>query len=299
MGSSVLVRYALGIGAIAVFLAGCGSVQPLQTTVGAPPEARRATAGDLLYVTGNTGTWAYVYMLTYPAGDLVGKISKQITGLCSDSAGDVYMTQSFDQKSTIFEYGHGAKKPKATLSDPYNGAYGCAVDPKTGNLAVANSDGGTVLVYAHARGKPKRYLTWFAPYYVAYGPNGELFVLGRSHHTGFAVLANGEFHRISLDKHIEYPMGAQWDGKYMALGNGAGTYTDGLVREYTIAGRKGSQTGVTPLNVPAENFFIDGSTIAVSDGYALYFFPYPGGGQSTKTITGLSRPESLTVSVAP
>ncbi|HET6275347.1 MAG TPA: hypothetical protein VFE16_05330 [Candidatus Cybelea sp.] len=258
-----------------------------------------ATAGDLLYVTGNTGTFAYVYMLSYPAGKVVGKIDKQIAGLCSDAQGNVYMTQSYHSTSTIFEYAHGAKKPKATLVDPYNGASGCAVDRTTGNLAVANQEGNTVVVYAHARGKPKRYYIWFAPDFVAYNPKGELFVTGGGSPAGFAELLSGQFRRVSMTKRIEFTMGVQWDGTYMALGEASGTYSDGLIRQYTIVKHKAIWQSGTKLGTFAYSFFIEGSTVVVADGYRVYFFAYPAGGEPTKTIGNLASPYALTVSLAP
>lgn len=293
--------------AAAGLLAGCGALRQAQgdlppidasRTTG-PHAVRPATAGDLLYVSGDTGTFAYVYMLSYPAGKIVGKIDKQITGLCSDAQGNVYMTQSFHSTSTIFEYAHGAKKPKATLADPYNGAAGCAVDGTTGDLAVANEDGGTVVVYPHARGKPKRYYIWFAPDFVAYNPKGELFVTGGGSPAGFADLVNGQFQHVTMKKHIEWAMGVQWDGTYMALGNASGTYTDGSIRQYKIADHKAILEGGTYLSTGAGSFYIDGSTVVVTDGYRLYFFAYPAGGEPTKTINSLATPNAVTLSVAP
>ena len=295
-------RCALSICVAATMLTGCGGSQaalngPVGDPSWTPPDARTS---DLLYVTSYTGTFYWVYMFSYPAGKLVGKIAKEVSGLCSDENGNVYMTQSFDSKSTIFKYAHGGKKPILTLSDPYNGADGCAIDPVTGDLAVANSEGETVVVYSRAQGKPKRYYIFFAPLYVAYTPKGDLFVLGDS--GSLAQLINGHFERVTLKKHIESPTGVQWDGKYMAVGGEGGSsfYYYGLINRYAISGRKGALEGTTDLNKDAVSFFIEGSTVIASDGGDdLYFFNYPQGGQPTKTISGISRPGSLTVSNAP
>jgi hypothetical protein len=296
-------RFAVCIGMATALLAGCGGSQPPIGAPGAIPQTAarghsEAQKGDLLYVTSSTGTYAYVYMFSYPQGKLVGKIAKQITGLCSDSRGNVYMTQSYHSTSTIFEYAHAGKKPIATLSDPYNGAYGCAIDPTTGNLAVANAEGSTIVIYQHARGKPKRYYIWFGPYDVAYDPKGHLYALG-GRGTQFALLDNGQFRRVTLDKHVEYSIGAQWDGKYMALGNAGGYSSKGVIRQYTITGHSGVEEGVMPFDQEAEHFYIDGSTIVLSDGGGdkIYFLAYPAGGNPTKTISGIATPGSVTVSV--
>jgi hypothetical protein len=302
MRISGVCRYALVSCVAAAILSGCGGSQAgLNGPVGDPswtlPEAQTS---DLLYVTSYTGTFYWVYMFSYPAGKLVGKIAKEVSGLCSDEHGNVYMTQSFDSKSTIFKYAHGEKKPIATLADPYNGAHGCAIDPVTGDLAVANSEGETVVVYSHAQGKPKRYYIFFAPVYAAYTPKGQLFVLGDS--GGLAELIKGQFERVTLTKPIELPIGLQWDGKYMALGGDTQTSSSysGLINRYTISGRKGALEGTTDLSTDAVSFFIEGSTVIASDGGGdLNFFNYPQGGQPTKTISDISRPGSLTVSNAP
>jgi hypothetical protein len=285
-------------------LAGCGGAQ---STVPAgvavqPQTTRRAPAGDLLYVVGHTATWAYVYVLSFPAGRVVYKISKQITGLCSDRQGNVYMTQSFQSTSTIFVYRHGAKKPMATLSDPDNGAASCAVNPKTGDLAVGNVEGGTLLIYPHGQGKPKRYYLWLSPNDLTYDSEGNLFVLGGNSYATLGELINGKFKRVILSPHVPNPTGLQWDGKHIAVGGEAGSssyYYYGQINRYAIDARKGSLKGSTTLSTDAARFFVRGSTLIVSDGYTLYFFSYPAGGEPTKTIKDVDEPGSMTVSVAP
>jgi WD40 repeat protein len=305
MRRSFISRYVFNLGVLAALLAGCKGPQPpieapAPMSFTHPHGIGPAQKRDLLYVSGSTGSFAYVYLFSYPQGKLVGKIAKQITGLCSDSHGNVYMTQSYDSTSTIFEYAHDAKKPLATLSDPYNGAHGCAVDPITGNLAVANSDGETVVVYEHARGKPKTYYIWFGPQYVAYDPKGHLYALGG---TGkeFALLSGGLFRRVRLGKPVGDTTGAQWDGEYMALGGETGYYYyRGRVDRYAISGRKGVPEGITNFSTGAVSFYIDASTVITTDGYGkLNFFAYPGGGSPTKTISGFNNLRSITVSVAP
>jgi WD40 repeat protein len=221
--------FALSTCTAILLLTGCGGSPLLSESVSDSSWALpKAQTSDLLYVTSYTGTFYWVYMFSYPAGKLVGKIAKEISGLCSDNHGNVYMTQSFDSTSTIFKYAHGGRKPIATLADPYNGASACAVDPVTGDLAVANSDGGTVAVYSHAHGKPKRYYTSFAPRYVAYAPKGELFAFGGR--GSLAELINSQFEHVTQTNHIDSPLGMQWDGKYLTLGDSVGEYYEGLIR---------------------------------------------------------------------
>ena len=61
----------------------------------------------------------------------------------------------------MLEYPHGGKTAITTLSDPQTPA-ACAVDPTTGNLAVANSDGngpyyGELAIYGDGQGQPTLY----------------------------------------------------------------------------------------------------------------------------------------------
>src|SRR5579871_5165470 len=86
MKPTTITGLALSITAAAL-LAACGGSQPAIGAPGAMPKTAarghsEAQKGDLLYVTSTTDTYAYVYMFSYPQGKLVGKIAKQIAGLC-------------------------------------------------------------------------------------------------------------------------------------------------------------------------------------------------------------------------
>ena len=58
------------------------------------------------------------------------------TGLCVDRANDVYV-MDFDEQVAI-EFAHGATTPIKILHDTVGYPYGCAVDSKTGDVAVVN-----------------------------------------------------------------------------------------------------------------------------------------------------------------
>ena len=73
-------------------------------------------------------------------------------GECSDSHGDVFITDAFG--SNIQEFAHGGTTPIANLSDVGEEASGCAVDSVTGNLAVTNYYPGNVAIYKNAEGTP-------------------------------------------------------------------------------------------------------------------------------------------------
>ena len=133
-----------------VACAGCGNgdPQPRLSSVSAQhgfkmtrPEAGRswmspiAKRVPLLYVSvWDTGV---VYVYSYPKAKLLGKLVGILdtpSGMCSDSKGNVWITNFHGEGIT--EYAHGGTKPIATLSDPGTDPNGCSVDPLTGNLAV-------------------------------------------------------------------------------------------------------------------------------------------------------------------
>ena len=94
-------------------------------------------------------------------------------------------------------------------------------------------------------------------------------------------------------------MGVQWDGTYMVIGDAGTTYSNGALRQYTITGRKGVEEGYVKLGEQGDNFLIDGSTLIVSaEEYdTMYVFAYPGGGNPVRTISSVSGPGSMTISV--
>lgn len=317
MGSLVR-RYALSMGAAAALLAGCGEAQPPIGAPGATPQspaiATHAERGGswmlpeakhekLLYVVGSDRSYSVVYVLSYPAGKHVGNIVHAISGLCTDARGDIFMTQSWYSASRILEYAHGGAKPIAELRDPYTGVAGCAVDPTTGNLAVENSQDGTTLVYAHARGKPKSYHNFLlAAKYAGFDDKGNLYTFGVQYYVGLAELAKGakSFVMIHITKNIGLPIGVQWDGKYLALGDGIPYYyTNAIVYQFTVKGRKTSNEGETQLTNSASAFFIHGQTVAASNSDEVDVYDYPGGGSPISTIRNIFSAESLVVSDAP
>jgi hypothetical protein len=305
-------------------LAACGAPQtsttpPVQQNAPSAQNAGReqswmlpeAKSEDLLYV-------ANVYTITvysYPRGKLVGTLQNFYTpyGECVDKTGNVYITDGKFGK--IYEYAHGGTKPIHTVNDPSYRAYGCAIDPTTGNLAVANySDNsarsGNVAIYRKARGFPKSYIGYgfYYYYYLGYDPKGNLYVDGLfgSYGDGFEFgelrKGGGKINPILLGQSIAGPGGIQWDGKYVALGDSAGA----VIYQYTFAGSKATLQGTTHLTGagdPVGQFGIVGSRVVTANqffsGYAVLVYPYPAGGAATKTITnGVFYPFSAVVSPA-
>lgn len=317
-------RSILGVVVVGAF-AGCGAPQVSTTPLvqqNAPvtrdsgyarswmlPEAKNE---DLLYVSN-------VYTITvysYPKGKLVGTLSdfEKPYGECVDVKGNVWVTDS--SFGRIYEYAHGGTKPIHTLKDPEYVPYGCAIDPTTGDLAVANySDAsareGNLAVYHKAKGTPKSYVGYEFYYYYdcGYDAKGNLFVDGLNDYGEnfeFGELAKGgaEIKNILLPNTIRAPGGIEWDGQYVAVGDNAGE----AIYQYTFSNDEATLEGTTTLTGAGNvgQFGIVASTVVTpnqffskSDSGVLYY-PYPAGGASTKTITnGVFYPYSAVVSLAP
>jgi len=196
-------------------LAGCGALQlPIATSVAVQQTSAIAThaehskswmlpsakTGDLLYVSSSDGS---VYVYRYLNRQLVGALSGFIKplGECVDRSGNVFITaysSVTETSSSIYEYAHGGSSPIATLSDPGH-AFGCSIDPSTGNLAVANPYDpanpynvayGSVAIYQGASGSPAMYYpSDFGIAMCGYDTKGNLYVTVYGSQPGVAQLA--------------------------------------------------------------------------------------------------------------
>lgn len=339
----ISLQHALLITAAAALLAGCaGSATPLMTlaeadAMVAPPGvgaarlsvARRSlTVGkswmapdakkkDLLYVSdlGDGSVTVYEYPSAKQVGTLTG--FEDPTGECSDKAGDVFITDF--EASKILEYAHGGTTPIQTLSDPGQWPSGCSFDPTTGNLAVANDETpsageGNLAIYKHASGTPTTYTNSNMYYYFfcAYDNRGNLYVDGfnSQYVTQLAGLAkgSGNLTSITLNESITYPVGIQWDGKYVAIGAGSGVET---IYQFKISGTTGTVEGSTDLSGATNviQFWIakpkpkhsQGTRVIAPDYTAgdVAYYAYPAGGAPSKSFTtGLDEPYGSTLSYA-
>ncbi len=265
----------------------------------------RAQSGDLLYVADQA--YAVVYVYSYPHARLVGELTgfADPTGACVDAKGDVFIANY--NASDIIEYAHGGTKPKAVLSDSGH-PYGCSVNGLNGDLAVSNwtqkgSQSGEIAVYTAAKGKPKLLADPNFNYVLfdSYDKLGNLFVDSISHDGVFlySELPKGssKFKDISLDKHVNYPGGVQWDGIHMAIENVGPSEND----IYRSTG--GKVIGTTHLDgsCDALDFFIEGGITIVSDPSCnkIRLYHYPSGGHAITTITLPSQSAPIGVVVSP
>ncbi len=306
-------RCALACAALLVPAACAGSQAPMGSAGALPAQATAASHGvrgawmspeaksrDLLYVAdlGTNSVDVYRYSNAQLVGTLTGFGS--VASLCSDSKGNVYVV---DEAGPVDVYAHAGTSPIRQL--PTAGAPdGCSVDPTTGNLALTNESSylhGVVTIYANAQGKGKIYRNKNvdATFFCGYDGKGNLFIDGWNR-LGAPILlqlpSGGKTFGVAKLHNFANLGGVEWDGRYVAIADrGAG-----LV--YRMNG-SGQVMQTVHLNgvVDIDQFWIAGKTIigpdAKSDGN-VYFWKYPDGGGATTTLTGLTYPVGVTISLA-
>ncbi|MGA9945081.1 MAG: hypothetical protein WBE79_02610 [Candidatus Cybelea sp.] len=308
--------YALTCATVAT-LAGCGS----SLQAGAPPATAAKIGGswmapaakntDLLYIS-DVGT-DRVYAFSYPQGSLVGTLSGFNTPVreCSDTAGNLYVTNT--NAENILEYAHGGSSPIATYHDKGFLPTDCSVDPASGSLAAANygpkgTNRGNLAIFSGGKTTPKFYEDPSVRAYLfcGYDGSGNLFVDGLNDTYGrvFIELRKGakKFEHIKLDQSFSGWGGVKWDGKYIAMSDGASTIFD-----FDVAGTKTKLVRTIRLKraVNVVGFWIDASTLIGPDGpdgghNDAGFWNYPEGRAPQKTIgSGLFKnPSAATISRA-
>ncbi len=277
-------------------------------------QATRKTNQDLLYVGGSNGN--YTSILSYPSLQLIGKLQGHATGLCSDAKGNVFVTtwSVKPPRGDVLEYAHGGTKPVAKLADGYR-PVGCAVDPKTGNLAVANlgdvsGEETNIEIWRRARGTPE---FWSDPsfrffLFCTYDDQGNLFTDGVSKSSTFQLAempSNGTLEDVSLNQAIEEPGNVQWDGTYVAVSDDKAH----MLYRFAITSYTGTLEGATTLTgwhttEPAQTW-ISGSTVVAPYGPGeakkVGLWSYPDGGAPAQIAGSILRNgwvKTLTVSVA-
>jgi hypothetical protein len=308
--------------AAAAVLTACGASQ-LPKVGNVTHDARAASwmesevqSQDLLYVSDQGGS---VYVFSYPGGKLVGVLTGFLApaGLCSDSAGDVFVVDT--PNAAVFEYRHGAKKPVGAVG-AFGYPLGCAVDPATGDLAITTYQSihplgpGNVTVYTNT--KKRKSVTFTDPsfnqfFFCGFDAKENLYVDGINYGTTqaeFAELRKGgtSLQDFTLDKRVAYPGGIQWDGSRVAVED----LSAGVLYQVKVGGSSGKVVGITHLNGDHSTlfaqFWIQNSTIVVPSGilarslHRVGFWPYPSGGSPQKVLEPSGTVELLgaTVSVA-
>jgi hypothetical protein len=268
-----------------------------------------AKSMDLLYVS----DYDQLLVFSYPKGKLVGEVgapSGDLFGLCSDNAGDVFVTsQESDFQSYIYEYAHGGTEPIATLRDPGE-PLGCAVDPETGNVAVTNISAddppyyhGDLIVFPGGQGPPAQYSDSSIPFFLfcSYDASGNLFADGYdSSASGLAELPRGAgtLTNLTLSQNIA-PGSIQWVDAYQAfvvVDLSGGPRGPSLVYQIQVSGSTGTVSGPTILKTKhdrtsrdypfwtGDGRMIGAGLIRGEAAGLLDFWRYPKGGRPMRII---------------
>lgn len=292
---------ALSLAGLAVLLSACANNSLGEA--GPNPQTRHtvnrstSSGGDLLYAADALGG---IYVLSYPEGILQGKLyaPSRVSGtVCSDKNGDVFFpTNEVSGGGEILEYAHGAigyAQPIQILPNSGGDAFGCSVDPVTGNLAVANInvDGyrGDIVIFQNAQGNPTTYYDSesYGFQWCGYDDAGNLFVQGDV----FAELPKGTSTFVNFANSFGHGE-PQWDGNHIAI---ASNHAHSLAR-ISVSGSSVRVVGRTHLTNAlgyhsGGSFWIQGNTVItamVRGGDNIGFYGYPKGGKPT-TIVRLGR----------
>jgi len=257
----------------------------------------------LLYVsdTFNHVVDVYTYPNLKPVGQLTGFGNPE--GECTDRSGNVWVA---DANGAVYEYAHGGTNPIVTLLSDMNLPSDCAVNPRTGDLAVANGNT-QVLVFHTGSTSPSVYSDpgFSHTQFLGYDNEGNLFVDGSDSSYQFvqyAELARGSqtINDITLNygsfPPLQGPGGVHWDGTHMAIGDTQSTIyqTQGanVVSTTTLSATCAFDFAFTksrraPLVAPDQ----------CTGGGVVDTFAYPAGGSPIKQITsGLNTPYGAVVS---
>jgi hypothetical protein len=286
--------------AVAVAATGCqGAAQP-PTDGSALGSVRSLTQAvvpaqrhDLLYVSAFNGP---LYAFTYPQGKLVGQVTTSFggAGICSDKQGNVYVDTP--AAYTVYVFAHAGLIPVYELDEASEGAnpYGCAVNRRTGDLAVTNLEG-FVSVYKGARGTPQAYSLpgLYEAFFCAYDDKGNLFATGDDAGGRFALAelpaGSGTAKAVAVDASIAAGYGIAWNEKDLVLQSTAVSGSATLLR-IKVKGSRGTVVGTTtlaaPVNAYPAQFVLDGHTVVQPDSSntGVGFWAYPAAGSPTKTL---------------
>jgi hypothetical protein len=267
-----------------------------------------AKASKLLYVS-DAGLWD-VFVFSYPDATYMGTLSgfDEPQGECVDKAGDVYIAST--GSSQIMEYAHGGKKPLRYLSLPGQDPGSCAVDLKSGDLAVTNviainNGPGSVWIYKNATGKPKKYSdrSLARVYFAGYDTMGNLFVDGfdTRGHFQLAKFANEKFTTIKpKGAKIHFAGAVQYADGSLAVGDQYGNGQNSVIYQMSEAGVISGNTQLLSSSTAIQCSIQQKDVACANQGPGTanaLFYNYPAGGSPTKTLSGyFSQPVGLTVS---
>jgi hypothetical protein len=274
-----------------------------------------------------------LYVSNYSAGDvtvysyqdaknikLLGTITGFLhpEGLCSDNSGNVWVSD-YGGKA-LYEYAHGGSMPIAKIHQHAGYPNDCAVDPKTGNLAVANAlptfhyrDEGVVTVYkpgahegTHYRGGSlqTRYFD------LTYDNKSNLFVECEDDYGYIGPLAEApagstSFNQIELGSSVEFSAfsGLQWINPTLLMGGLTDSEYSSVAYKLLVSGS--SATVVQTLRFSntqqAQGMWRRAGNVAVTDylNDAVEIYRISDGSYVTSVTDDISGPYGTTISALP
>jgi len=301
------------IAAVVILLSACSKpagqagTLPVNSSTGAQPIERtrswmalEARSEDLLYISDFYGVHVFSYPSGTPVGEIGGFASAQ--GLCSDRAGNVFVTDT--QVRRVWEFAHGGTKPIRSFTDIYVdfNPFDCSVDPTTNNLAVTSQDAEFVVIFPNEKNRPQ---VVYDPYatmaWCTYVGKGNLYAeqvyYGHRWHIGVLPKGSSGFTNYLLDRRAGHAGSLQFDGQHVAVLD----YATNILHQLRFSGSKAIMIGSTPLNgaKSIEQFWIYKKKVIGPDLYgSTYYWNYPAGGSPVKIIQGFTLPAGSTVSVS-
>lgn len=332
MNSLNFSRRALALCGILAMPAGCGPGAPgivansaiTQNVIHGGSRVTPEWKGDLIYTSNYTNVFIYT-----PGGVSVGTLDDPSiqSGLCSDPKGNVFTltTNKSEVESTIYKYRHGGKKPIAKLKDA-GIAFGCAVDPTSGNLAVTNWRDHhhrytTIAIYPSGTGPPTYYSNkiFGAYWYCGYDRDGNLYttaVVPGQQYAALVGLAKGSktIKEIALDRNLFLDTGrfypsVQWDGRHITVSN-LPDPRKAIFEVYrlSISGTSATVVGTTTLTGTGGNIHLGQIEMKYSTLVAPYlyahqstsearvgYWPYPRGGKPERFFSVAASGSSKTL----
>jgi hypothetical protein len=256
-----------------------------------------------------------VQVYSYPSGSYMGALAappegfSEPQGMCSDKNGNVFIANT--ENSKIDEYAPSGTFTQA-LSDPGEFPAGCAVDPKSGTLAVSNiistSDyAGGISLYANASGAPQQLTdpNMFEVFFIGYlGKTGNLYYSGfdNSFYAAISSYIGGNFALLPISgATIGFPGTVSNAHKTGSLAIGDQDTFSGPTFYQVDA--TGTVSGSTVLSCPSGycdvvQATIKGTKVVAPDAESLDagVYPYPAGGAALVTVSGFGQPIGSAVS---
>lgn len=294
-------------------------------------DARAKAIKRLLYVSNEF--YGDVYVYNFDSGAEVGILSGFTgpRGQCVDKTGDVWITDSGYYYGWVVEYAHGDMRPVKRLPT-FGSPNGCAIDPKTGDLAVSSAMGPSsatasgITIFKNASATYTEYTSNDCGYMGSpgYDDNGNLYVQGLSgSYQGLCELPSGGAALVPRTTNVLglADAGVMWDGKYLTVEaqspenpkvtaiyrvvpSGPAGVLIAVGRTLLYDTACGGTEIVQPFIVGKQNTPANdrqGSVIVGSDtlcGYRLDYWRYPRGGKLLRALSDAPRnPDGQSVSI--